>query len=38
MAKKDLRVAANGGVSVEDISRELAGKNWAKFIKTFLKT
>ncbi len=38
MAKKDLRVAANGGVSVEDISQELEGKNWAKFIKTFIKT
>ncbi len=38
MANEDLRVAADGGVSVEDISQELDGKNWAKFIKTFLKT
>lgn len=38
MANEDLRVAADGGVSVEDISQELEGKNWAKFIKTFLKT
>jgi hypothetical protein len=38
MANEDFRVAADGGVSVEDISQELEGKNWAKFIKTFLKT
>ena len=38
MANEDLRVAADGGVSVDDISQELEGKNWAKFIKTFLKT
>ncbi len=38
MANEDLRVAADGGVSVEDISQELEGENWAKFVKTFLKT
>jgi len=38
MANEDFRVAADGGVSVEDISQELEGKNWTKFIKTFLKT
>ena len=38
MANDDLKVAADGGVSVEDISHELEGKNWAKFVKTFLKT
>ena len=38
MANDDLRVAADGGGSVEDISQELEGKNWAKFIKVFLKT
>jgi len=38
MAHEDFRVAADGGVSVEDISQELEGKNWAKFVKTFLKT
>ena len=38
MANDDLRVAADGGVSVENISQELEGKNWAKFVKTFLKT
>jgi glycine cleavage system H lipoate-binding protein len=38
MANDDLRVAADGGASVEDISQELDGKNWARFVKTFLKT
>jgi glycine cleavage system H lipoate-binding protein len=38
MANDDLRVAADGGATVEDISQELEGKNWAKFIKVFLKT
>ncbi|MBW1850040.1 MAG: glycine cleavage system protein H [Deltaproteobacteria bacterium] len=38
MANDDLRVAADGGAAVEDISQELKGENWAKFIKTFLKT
>jgi len=38
MANNDLHVAADGGVSVEDIFQELGEANWAKFIKTFLKT
>jgi glycine cleavage system H lipoate-binding protein len=38
MANDDLQVAADGGVSVEDISEELKGKDWKKFIKAFLKT
>jgi len=38
MANDDLRVAADGGTAVEDIFQELKGENWAKFIKTFLKT
>ena len=38
MANDDLKVAADGGAAVEDISQELKGENWAKFIKTFLKT
>jgi glycine cleavage system H lipoate-binding protein len=38
MANDDLRVAADGGVSVQDISQELQGKNWARFVKIFLKT
>jgi len=38
MANDDLRVAADGGVSVQDISQELEGKNWVRFVKIFLKT
>ena len=38
LANEDLRIAADGGVSVDDISGELKGKNWAKFVKIFLKT
>ena len=38
MANEDLRVAADGGASVEDIFRELEGESWAKFVKTFFKT
>ena len=38
MVHEDFKVAADGGVSVEDISKELEGENWAKFIKAFLKT
>jgi hypothetical protein len=38
MANEDLRVAADGGGSVEDISQELEGEKWAKFVKAFLRT
>jgi len=38
MANEDLRIAADGGESVEDIFGELGGKNWEKIVKTFLKT
>ena len=38
MANEDLRLAADGGGSVEDISQELEGENWAKFVKKFLRT
>jgi glycine cleavage system H lipoate-binding protein len=38
MASEDLRIAADGGGSVEDIFEELEGQSWAKFVKTFLKT
>jgi glycine cleavage system H lipoate-binding protein len=38
LANEDLRVAADGGVSAEDIFQELEGENWAKFVKTFFKT
>jgi glycine cleavage system H lipoate-binding protein len=38
MANEDIRVAADGGVSVEDISQELGGDSWSKFRKAFFKT
>jgi glycine cleavage system H lipoate-binding protein len=38
LANEDLRIAADGGVSVDDISGELKEKHWAKFVKIFLKT
>jgi glycine cleavage system H lipoate-binding protein len=38
MANDDLRIAADGGDSVENIFDELEGKNWAKFVETFFRT
>ena len=38
LADDDLQVAADGGATVEDISQELEGESWSKFVKTFLKT
>jgi len=38
MAHEDLRIAADGGASAEDIFEELEDKSWAKVVKTFLKT
>ena len=38
MANDDLRIAADGGVSVEDIFGELEGGNWGSFVKNFLRT
>jgi len=38
MAHDDLSIAADGGVSVEDIFSELEEKNWEKVVKTFFKT
>ena len=38
MANDDLKIAADGGVSVEDIFEELEGENRAKFVKAFLRT
>jgi glycine cleavage system H lipoate-binding protein len=38
MANDDLRVAADGGASVEDIFQELENADWAAFVKIFLKT
>jgi glycine cleavage system H lipoate-binding protein len=37
LANQDLKVAADGGVSAEDIFQELQGENWGKFVKTFFK-
>ena len=38
MANDDLKIAADGGVSVEDIFGELEGENRTKFVKAFLRT
>lgn len=38
MANEDMRIAADGGVSVEDIFEELESEIWADFVKKFLKT
>lgn len=38
MANDDLKIAADGGVSVEDIFEELEGENRARFVKAFLRT
>jgi glycine cleavage system H lipoate-binding protein len=38
MANEDLRIAADGGESVNDIFSELKEENRMKFIKTFLRT
>ena len=38
MANDDLNIAADGGVSVGDISGELEEKEWGKLVKAFLKS
>ena len=38
MANDDMRVAADGGVSVEDIFEELEGEDWESSVKAFLRT
>jgi hypothetical protein len=38
MANDDLKIAADGGVSVEDIFDELDVENRARFVKAFLRT
>jgi len=38
IAHEDMRIAADGGVSVEDIFDELENQNWSDFVKKFLKT
>jgi glycine cleavage system H lipoate-binding protein len=37
-AHEDLKLAADGGGSVDDIFAELKQENWSKFVKTFLRT
>lgn len=37
MAHDDLKIAADGGVSEEDVFEELQEKNWEKVVKAFLK-
>ncbi len=38
LANDDLMVAADGGESVEDIVGQLKEKDWAKFVRAFLRT
>lgn len=38
LANDDLRIAADGGISVDDLSQELKGENWKKAVKAFLRT
>lgn len=38
MANDDLKIAADGGYSVEDISGEFEGENWGKLVRSFLRT
>ena len=38
IANEDLRIAADGGTSVEDIFGEFESKDWVVLVKTFLKT
>jgi hypothetical protein len=37
-ANEDLRLAADGGLPVDNIFEDLEGENWAKLVKIFLKT
>ena len=38
IAGDDMRLAADGGDSVEDIFSELDGESWSKFVRNFLRT
>ena len=38
MANEDMRISADGGESIADIFEGLEGKDWAEFVKVFLKT
>ncbi|MEE4352401.1 MAG: glycine cleavage system protein H [Desulfatiglans sp.] len=37
-ANEDMRIAADGGVSVDDIFEGVESKDWAEFVKTFLRS
>ena len=38
LANEDMKIAADGGVSMDQIAGELKGVKWGKFVKTFLRT
>ena len=38
MANEDLNIAADGGVSVEDIAAELGEEEWIRLVKAFLRS
>lgn len=38
MANEGMRLSADGGVSVDDVFKELEGENRARFVKTFFRT
>jgi glycine cleavage system H lipoate-binding protein len=38
LANQDLKVAADGGLSVDEIAEELKEVKWGKFVRTFLRT
>jgi hypothetical protein len=38
LANQDLKVAADGGLSVDEIAKELKEVKWGKFVRTFLRT
>ena len=38
MADEELRIAADGGASVEDVFEAIGGKSWKSFVKAFLRS
>lgn len=38
LSNEELSIAADGGVTVDEIAKELKGVKWSKFVKTFLRT
>ena len=38
MAHGEMRLAADGGASVDDLTKDLKGKEWTKFVSVFLRT